>query len=629
MAKELFIGREGYLHRLRKDVFFVEPDSVGHCYSLIGLNGIGKTFLIRHLGEEFEANQPDNTFYFETIIEDGMTFWTYWTSLLQRFSETISEEYIASVVPKPTPDQKNAITRIKEVYQFVDSGMTDTSSDDFRSQLVSHLDVFKHYTKIGVRIIITIDEFDRAQTVFQTGQFFQRLFGLSPKGAATRLNLSIITISRRRVSTIAHHMQEGSNFEDAFPPLALMGFNDKELAAYFDTYRELPCGLLPEEAQKQILYLCGRSPGLLMSFRHEFEVMMEPHTDIGRIYAENGQFIKNAYERMITLMESSFADRAQQKSLLNVFTQTFVGPVYDDNFFETKLPLLYDYGFVTKGTRENNIFLRTGVWTKEETEHQSDGTVYEPIAPYFIEYIKYVVIPDDFSGLSGSLIKAERLIRSVIEKELKAAFPATWKDIVNGYALKKDSYLEALQETALKNDFSSSSITKLNVISFNDYFKIMRDHWNLFAKYFTHYSGQKELREAMGQLSDSRNDSAHLNLTVYNGDNRDKLRETCKKFIGCLEKAPEPLSDSSVPTEDQIEQLVLDAALVTFCCEQIKKPRGNLRGTIKEYGLPAGIAQKSLGAFGFTKEPKIGDEFKARIEKWDANAGMFNLKAPG
>lgn len=626
MPKGLFIGREAELNRLRKDCFFVEPDSYGHCYSLIGLNGIGKTALIGHLSEEFEANPPENTFCFSKIIEDGMTFWTFWSDLLEQFSDVISEDYIASLAPQPTLTQKNAIKRITEAYQFIKTNTTDRTSDIFRAQLIRHLDIFRFYTKLGVRILITIDEFDRAREVFQTGQFFQRLFDLSPKGSATKLNLSIITISRRRLSTIAHHMQDGSSFEDAFPTLALKGFNDKELADYFDTYRDLPCGLLPEESQKQVLYLCGRSPGLLMRFRHQFEVMLEPCIDIGYIYAEYGQFIKTAYNRMITLMESSFADRAHQKPLLDVFIQKFIGPAYDDNF-DVELPLLYDHGLVTKGTIDCNIFSLSGMPLQESSDHGDGRVVFEPIAPYFIEYIKHMVIPNSLSELAGLLTKAEKLVRDVIESEMRAAFPDTWEEIINRYAGKKDYYLETLQVKALQNDFSSSSISKLNVISFKEYYYIINEHWNLFSKYFTGYPNKNSLFSAMSLLSDSRNDSAHLNLVIYNGENRRKLRETCSFFISCLENHTAESEDESLPTEEQIAELVGKAATITFCCQAIKLPKGNLRGIIKEYGFPAGVAQKNLEAFGLESAPQIGDEFVAVVERWDSNAKMFNLKA--
>lgn len=630
-SQSLFIGRTVELNRLRKDVFFVEPGSCGYCYSLIGLNGIGKTTLIRHLSEEFIENQPDNTFFFPTVLEDGITFWTYWAKLIQRFSEEIDEEYIDSLFEQPKMAQKNAIKKIKNVYSLVNSGWDRVGTDAYRIQLARDLDdLFRHYKTLGIRVIITIDEFDRAQSIFTNGQFFQRLFSLTPKGSLSPLNLSIITISRRRVSTIAHHMQEGSNFEDAFPPLALKGFSDTELECYFDTYAQLHCGPLSEESKKEILYLCGRSPGLLMSFRHEIESWTEGVVDVSRIYAERGHFIKNAYSRMITLMKSSYADRAHQQPLMEVFIQKFIGPAHDDNF-DVKLPLLYDHGFVTKGTVDSNIFSLSGAHIEEKGDRPGSDMVYEPIAPYFVEHIKHMIIPDELANLSGLLIKAEKLVREVIEKEMRKAFPETWDDIINGYAGKKDHYLETLQIRALQNDFSSTSISKLNVISFKEYYYIINDHWSMFSKYFTGYAGKNALFAAMSQLSESRNDSAHLNLVVYNGENRRKLRETCGLFISCLEKQPVENAFPSDPeqlSQEQMEKLVSEGAVITFCCQTIKQPKGNLRGIIKEYGYPAGVAQRNLPAFGFAKDPRVGAEFSAVIERWDGNAKMFNLKAP-
>lgn len=318
-SEALFIGRQSELNRLRQDVFFVNPNSYGFCYSLIGLNGIGKTTLIRKLTEEFKSNIPEKTFCFSTDITDGISFWMFWTKLILKFSKAITEDVLIQAAITAGYDNTK---EIMEVYEFFKENKTYTDTFEFRSQAIIYLsELFSYYSEIGIRIIITIDEFDRAQEVFKDGQFFQFLFNLTPKGSLTALNLSIITVSRRRVSTIAHHMQEGSNFEDAFPPLALKGFNDTELVKYFDTYKQLPCGELSEDVQKQILYLCGRSPGLLMGLRHELEVIDEPNTDIGWLYAEHGQFIKNAYSRMITLMESTFADRAYQKPLLEVFIQ--------------------------------------------------------------------------------------------------------------------------------------------------------------------------------------------------------------------------------------------------------------------------------------------------------------------
>lgn len=623
-TESLFFGREAELKRLRQDVFFVEPDSNGFCYSLIGLNGIGKTTLIRKLADELKASTPKHTFYFPTEITEGISFWLFWTKLVLKLSKSITEDVLLEASQDADYDNTDEII---EIYDFFNKNTSKTETSEFRSQAIIYLsELFPYYTEMGIRIIISIDEFDRAQKVFRDGQFFQFLFNLSPK-ALTRLNLSILTISRRRVSTIAHHMQEGSDFEAAFPPLPIKGFTDEELSEYFMSYETLPCGILSEDVQKQILYLCGRSPGLLMGLRHEFEVMGQPTTDIGEIYSEHGQFIKNAYSRMITLMESTFADRAHQKPLLDVFIQKFIGPAYDDNFGD-ELPLLYDFGFVTKGTLQSNIFSMSGQRPMELSNRTRSNLVYEPIAPYFVEYIKHIIIPNDISNLSGLLIGAEKLIREIIENEMKKSYPDTWEDIINKYAGKKDYYLETLQVKALQNDFSSSSISKLNVISFKEYYYIIDDYWNLFSRYFQSYQSKKALFDAMTLLSESRNDSAHLNLIIYNGENRRKLRDTCATFIACLEKNKESNETSNIPSDNQIIKMVNDAAIVTFCCQAIKMPKGNLRGIIKGSGFPAGVAQRNIAAFGFSRSPQVGDEFSATVERWDSNAQMFNLKAP-
>lgn len=622
----IFIGREAELKRLRKDVFFVNRDSRGFCYSLIGLNGIGKTTLIRKLTEEFNADRPKNTFCFSTSIMDGTSFWLFWTELVIKFSKVIDQDVLRQAAENSKVDNTDEILKM---YSFFKENLAYLDTPSFRSQAILYLnDLFPYYSEMGVRIIITIDEFDHAREVFQDGQFFQFLYQLTPKGSLTKLNLSIITISRRKIYTIAHHMKKGSDLEAALPPFPLRGFTDQELKKYFDTYRDLPCGLLSEEAQKQVLYLCGRSPGLLMGLRHELEFIDEQGPDIGSVYAEHGQFIKTAYNRMITLMENSYADREYQKPLLNVFIQAFVGPAYDDNF-DVEMSLLYDHGFVTKGKDGSNIFVYSGIKPQQNGGKADDQTIFEPIAPYFIEYIKHIILPNDLFGLAGMLTKAERLVREVIEKEMRAAFPNTWEDIVNNYAEKKDIYLETLQLRALQNDFVSSSISKLNVISFKEYYYIIKDHWDLFSKYFTGYPSKDALFSTMSMLSDSRNDSAHLNLVVYNGENKRKLREACSFFISCLERGPvSSEEDNDLPTEEQIEQLVGGSAAITFCCQAIKMPKGNLRGIIKEYGFPAGVAQRKLDAFGFTSEPQVGDEFTAVVERWDSNAKMFNLRAP-
>lgn len=637
-----FIGRKKELERFRRDFFFVKPPSYGHCNSLVGLNGIGKTWLIAELEQEFKANRPENTFYFAAKVMDNVSFFLFWTKLINRFAREITEEVLRKAAESSGCDN---VEEVLEIYHFFCDNIAEVDTPGFGAQASVYLEpLFQYYTEMGIRLIITIDEFDVAEKAFTDGQFFQFLYDLSPKGGTPK-NLSIITISRRRVSRIAHHMMDGSNFEDAYKPITLKGFNDQEIEEYFRTYEDLPCGTLNESTKKEILYLCGRSPGLLMGMRHEIEHWDEGPLDIGTIYAEHGAFIKSAFGFMSGRMAESMWNRAKTKSCMDAFIQLFIGPVVEEHFNEAK-QALYHCGFVTQGTAASNIFTLSGAH-EPLVGGYNDEVVYEPISPYFVEYVKYQIVVDKLDHLSKALIHAEKLVRKVIEKELRLLFSDAWEEEVNRYAQQKDAYLETLQVKVLRNDFSGS-ISKLNVISFNEYYRIISDHWQVFSKYFTMYPSKDDLRSAMSLLNESRNFSAHLNLEVYNEENRLKLQAACNIFISCLENDPQnaaapattapapaavpparptrPAPTGATPTEAQIAALL--GTTVTFSCQAIKPQNKNLRGVIKENGFPAGISNKALALFDLGRPARVNDELTAVVERWDYNAGMFNLKAP-
>ena len=118
-----------------------------------------------------------------------------------------------------------------------------------------------------------------------------------------------------------------------------------------------------------------------------------------------------------------------------------------------------------------------------------------------------------------------------------------------------------------------------------------------------------------------------------------ELRELCSRLIQDYEKGennipveepatPTAKSGAVSPTLQQIQDLQNSTGTVIFCYQEKKKPKGNLRGIIKDYGFPAGISKAMLAGFGEGFEPKIGDEFETVVDRWDANAGMFNLMAP-
>lgn len=529
--ESIFIGREEICRRLRQDVFCVKSGAFGRCYSLIGPNGIGKTTVIRHLVTEFRQSDIPNTYCFCTVLEYGTSFWDFWSVLIVKFASEISMD---KLVAAPDYDE-DTVDAILEAYDFFEGNLGKIEDDrTLKSRGITFLnELFENYTDIGIRIIITIDEFDRAKDIFKDGQFFQRLFGLTIKGAAN-LNLSIITISRRSVSTIAHHMQEGSNFQDAYPPVTLKGFSNAEMDQYFASYEQLDSGPLSKTTRQEIICLCGRNPGLLMSMRHEIELLGTSRFEISNIYSEHGEFIKTAYDRMCTLMNTEFVNQDKTVSSMAIFIQQFIGPVYMEKVSE-RLEKLYHYGFITKcGRTEENIFELSGL-----KEYRDVGKLtYEPMTPYFVDYVKDVIVPDDLHSLAGLLEKTEREIRRILCSALSEKYPGSWEEIVNQDIPKKDDYLDNLRRLAAQNDSAARKLTisKLNVLAFVDYYKIIMKHWDIMAKYFSLYKSQAALKSDMYVLNMSRNTSAHLNLEILNEPGRRGLREICEFILENIAK---------------------------------------------------------------------------------------------
>ena len=616
---EIFIGRAAECARLRKDVFRVPEGSFGGCYSLIGPNGVGKTTLVRHLSQELERDPVPNTYYFSTVMEDGMTFWSYWMDLLLRFAEEIPE---AALRAAPHFHQYT-VEKILETYRFFRENIANVEAVTFKMYAVGYLNsIFTHYTKLGIRIILTIDEFDRARQIFaDDGQFFQRLFGLTSKGAS-RHDLSILTISRRSVSTIAHHMQEGSNFEDAYPPLALKGFSNEELDQYFATYRDLPTGELPEIDRQQILFLCGRSPGLLMRMRHEIDLLDSASVDISALYTEHGGFIRTAYERMCTLMKTEYVDQAKTQDSLDIFCQQFIGPICVEEF-SGKIERLYSYGFITRSGDTEDIFTLAGV--KERTEA---GSIYEPLAPYIVDYVKNVILPDDTRSLAGLLEKAERSMRQMLATVLQKSFPDRWEEVLEEDVPKKEDYLSNLRCTALQNDTGVRSLTvsKLNVMSFNDYYKVVRNHWPLMSSYFHLYNGQSDIRETMQYLNDCRNSSAHLNLEILNNESRRRLREECERLLESLEGPSKPAVPTPViPPKAPDERETMVGQRVRLQNLEATS-RGGLRGTIAGGTYMAALSPAHLTEMNVYAKQYAGKSLWVRIIRWDENAQKFNAE---
>ncbi|GEM_PF-1253805 len=643
----LFIGRTEYIENFKKNIFFVEEGSYGKCCSLIGPNGIGKTTLIKKMAEMFEQNTPKNAFYFPTQIEGGVDFWGFWANLIEDFSEEISDWVLEKrlkeileadgVTEEIEFKTRTWVKKIRDTYEFFDKHGGDISGNKNLINKANNMigDIFDRYTKLGIRIIITIDEFDRAaknykevdssdEDVIIGDRIFQRLFTLSKKGT-TPLNLSIVTISRRSVDTIAYNMDDCSNFADAYPPVTLRGFSNDELDEYFGGYRTLPCGELNEEQRRGVLYFCGRNPGLLMGMKEKIGDWKGDCVDIARIYSESGDFIRTSYKRMRKLMKNEFVDEEKSITAMSIFFQHFIGPAYTEGI-QNKLDVLYNYGFVTRPyDKQKNLF----EMSSPEEFNENDMVLYEPMSLFFVDFLRDVVEVDEVSALEGIVNTTERKVRFAIKKAMSEAYPDNWVELINQEAPNKDGYLDNLRTVALRNHYQERNMTisKLNVIAFHEYKGIIVKYWNIMEKYFSLYNSLDELKSDFDFLNGCRNTSHHLNIELLESDERDVLRTVCErvmKNIAAWNTPEASVHEVAGPYEAMGEFAV---GQIVFMTGYSKGPTGGLRGSITGSNVGVTMSKKYLQSIGRTPSSFAGQgDIKVKLTRWDNNAQKFNAE---
>lgn len=661
-----FFGRETQLSLLRRN-FFVTSPGTGFCGSVKGPNDIGKTMLIREAAKEFESKPHPNVYYFATGIIASGSYWQFWVELIRRFAKQITEEKLYAA-PNPDPDFIELIT---DAYAFFgdDQNMDRMGTGSFHSDAIEHLNfLFTAYTELGIHILITIDEFDNARAAFPVdggdGSFFQRLYMLSPK-SMNEYRVSILLISRRRIGTIAHHMADGSDIESAFPPfIVLRGFTNAELDEYFASYQDIEGLTLEEQDRRDVIYFCGRHPGQLMKMRTLYERYYVEGEDItpASLYFEYGEEMQTLYERMNKLLRTEFVDAEMQCNCVGTFAQVFIGPTYDTNI-KSRLDQLFKYGLISKWDNAKsgeNIFQLAGLPCDADAEHRFE---YEPMSPYYIEFFKSRVLPEERDTIGRMMETAEMDVRAGILAVLKTMFPDTWEEKLEGFTnAGKQHFRAQLDAIAYQNDTYTRNVTytNLDVMSYLDYANIIVAYWEPMKAYFSSFRTPDELREKFQFLYDCRNCYAHNNLRILDEQSCARLKDYCSDVIRDYEQGEKgekaetvapvmetvvaPAAGGSagagavgstvaeepvvIPSEEQIKELLEAGEKVVFVYKEKKMPKGNLRGCIKGYGYPAGISKPMIAGFGFTVPPRPGAEFEAQVMRWDQNAGMFNLIAP-
>ena len=621
---DFFIGRKEELDYLGKH-FFVNHPSKGTCYSLQGPNDIGKTSLVKKARELFDSQDHPNVYYFNINFESSYkTHWGFWVKLIKKIAKTITKE---ELVCAPNPDE-STIDDILCSYNFFSDNsnlrmLDEERFEEYNGYAIDYFDsLFDNFSYLGIHILLTIDEFDKAEEAFpretNDGTFFNQLFNLSPKASDSPM-LSILLISRKRVGTIAHHMYDGSDFESAFPLLRqspLRGFSDEDLQLFFDSFSEIGLDIIDNEFKEEVLDICGRHPGLLTKMRSLYEdyYAYEGSCSPKKLYLKYSQGIDTIFNRMMSHLRKEILTRQASipQNCIDSFNQAFIGPAYDNNL-SSNLSKMVQYGILSINSKNK----------------------YEPISECFVRFFKESISIDDLGGLGKLISETEKSVRRTILQTLKENNPDNWEETLNEINPKKTiNFLPSLETIAIENNARLRGIeySVLNVYGFDEYAVIIIKYWEYMELYFRSYNS-KTLKEDFCVLTKSRNVKAHENIEILDEQSCSNLNRICNRILSDIEKGIKKLpiekEESSRELSPGFEETLIGET-VTFCITEIKS-KGNLIGYFEFGGnkYKAGISKNEKPKFGFCYPINIGETVLAKIGGYSENSGnpLYNLVA--
>ncbi|HKP11455.1 MAG TPA: ATP-binding protein, partial [Blastocatellia bacterium] len=230
-----FIGRQDYLQEIESRVI----RSPGGNFAIIGQRRVGKSSL---------------TYQAVKVRRDELLQREILPIRISAGSYNTSQQFFCSLVSdcfRELSDLDWASRRIREAAEEVKA--RDTGRFDFSEVKI----FFKETHAAGKRIIILLDEFDKAARFFAgDGSFFDRLRDLSYRGQTT-----LLTVSRDPIAVIEQKSNVTSTLVGTIRERYLGMFGESEMGEHFDRLMRVGVALT-DEHRREITARCGGHPFL-------------------------------------------------------------------------------------------------------------------------------------------------------------------------------------------------------------------------------------------------------------------------------------------------------------------------------------------------------------------------------
>lgn len=323
--------------------YLIENVKSTTCKYLWGPDGVGKTTLVKSWLDKWdiEGQKVNKVYYFyldlRNIENTNRTgYWEIWKKLCRDFEQVIPKE-----------DYKEQEVDVAEIYKQMSYSVEDISNNYAEKARYMVDSIFHIFTDSDIHLKVVMDNFQEVIRIFpedtDDGLFFERLFGLSPKGTLKKINLSILLISDRCIEETVHHMEGGSTFESAYNPIYMGVFDKQDMNSYYTMLGE-NIGELTGKQKERIHYYCGKHPKMLMMMKEMlWENGKQVEYDIDRLYKEFGHKLKAYYE--------TFCQKLSEMDLTEFWADILIEGESREKEWSSET--LYECGFLYKELYED------------------------------------------------------------------------------------------------------------------------------------------------------------------------------------------------------------------------------------------------------------------------------------
>lgn len=479
-----FIGRKSEVESLRS--LFVDS-SIKTAKSIIGLTRTGKSSFVDNAF--LNIPETEKILYVNATLGD-FSYYEMWQDIMWKLRKQLQRKELMD-------DELEGL-------------LANFDEDDLKWVKLNHSvkDTFEYLNEIEIKVILVLDEFDRASFVFENDT--KKYDMLRELLSSPKYNLFAITISRRNLNTIEGTTYQSSTLHGVLDPIYFKGFREDDVQEYYEVLGKYDI-CLTDEQKKEIKYYAGTSPYLLSIFGNKLVERKKSGKpiDITDVFQNDCKLINDYYRDIQRHLE--------RDGDLNRLIPFVIGP--NIGVTQNDKDELVNLGYLL--VSDNRIIAVSEYFTQFLSINMLNFSIWDAIINVE-KKIKQIIEREmndliDFYQVYGESVKD-------IEKEIIQNTPGAQKNIS-----MYDSFIDSTQKKFFK------TCTYFDVMSLSDSLRIVANAWSVFSKYFkdTEFGAWREKFDKCGR---ARNPIAHGHEEYITDIEKREIDIYCKDILESISK---------------------------------------------------------------------------------------------